>query len=217
MTKSHLPAVILAGGRGLRMGGADKAFVPLGGSFLINHVIARLAPQVDRLAINASGGVSRFDAFGLPVLPDVLPGNLGPLSGVLTAMEWAASEGAQHVVTVAVDTPFFPTNYVARLCSERRPNNPVMAATHSLTQTTRSMSKTGVIRHPTFALWPVSLRSDLRDALEKGFAKATRWADAHGCVEVVFESDAADPFFNINTPQDLERAQVQLEQERTAG
>jgi hypothetical protein len=105
-------AVILAGGQGRRIGGR-KAFVALGGRPLVAHAIDRLGPQVSRLALNASPDPA-FDVFGLPVLPDTLPDH-GPLAGILAAMDWAESEGQAQVVTVAVDTPFLPSDLVARL------------------------------------------------------------------------------------------------------
>ena len=106
--------MILAGGRATRMGGGDKGLLPLGGRPILAHVIERLAPQVERLALNANGDPARFAAFGLPVLADSVPGHAGPLAGVLAGLDWAAAEGAEAIVTAAADTPFFPRDLVAR-------------------------------------------------------------------------------------------------------
>ncbi len=98
------------------MGGGDKALLPLGGQgTLLSHVIDRLMPQVGQLALNANGDGARFAEFALPVLPDTISGFPGPLAGVLAGMEWAAENGAETIVTVAADTPFFPCDLVPRL------------------------------------------------------------------------------------------------------
>ena len=187
---SRPPGVILAGGAARRMGGGDKGLLPLGRTTVLGHATERLAPQVSALALNANGDPQRFDALGLPVLPDEAPDRPGPLAGVLAAMEWAAARGAARVVTAAADTPFLPRDLVARL--ERAGPGIVLAATP------------GPVRHPTFGLWPVSLAADLRAAMALGVRKVTAWTDRHGAAEAAFPDEAA--FFNVNTPEDLARA-----------
>jgi molybdopterin-guanine dinucleotide biosynthesis protein A len=200
--------VILAGGRATRMGGGDKALLRLGDKSILTHVIARLAPQVGALALNANGDPARFSAYDLPVLPDPIAGFAGPLVGVLAGLDWAAGEGAEAIVTVAADTPFFPCDLVPRLmlAAEGMAHPLVLAATPRGEEDTKSMSRGGLIRHPTFGLWPVALRDDLRAALEEGLRKVVLWTDRHGGCEVLFD-DAHDPFFNVNTPEDLAEAQ----------
>ena len=193
---TELPGVILAGGKATRMGGGDKGLLRLGGETLLARVIARLEPQCGALALNANGDPARFAGFGLPVLADPLPGHPGPLAGVLAGMDWAADLGAEAVVSVAADTPFFPEDLVARLAA---PGGLALAA---------SADEGGrVWRHPTFGLWPVALRHDLRAALGEGLRKIVLWTDLHGAAEVVFPGDP-DPFFNINTPGDLAAAEA---------
>ncbi|MBV2359043.1 molybdenum cofactor guanylyltransferase MobA [Thalassococcus sp. CAU 1522] len=203
--------VILAGGLATRMGGGDKALLPLGGRPLLAHVIDRLAPQVGGLALNANGDPARFDDFGLPVLPDSIDGFPGPLAGVLAGLDWAAGQGADAVVTVAADTPFFPCDLVPRLllASEGQAHPLVLAATRGDAQT-KSKTRGGLIRHPTFGLWPVALRDDLRAALLDGLRKVVIWTDRHDGREQVFPTDAGDPFFNVNTPQDLAEAEAMV-------
>src|SRR5215216_36271 len=107
----QLPAaVVLAGGRSSRMGGGDKSLVRLGGRPLIAHVLDRLTRQASAVAISANGDPARFAEFGLPVLPDTVPGYLGPLAGLLAGMQWAQSLGATHILSMPTDTPFFPEN-----------------------------------------------------------------------------------------------------------
>lgn len=184
--------VILAGGAGRRMGGADKATLRLAGRSLAAHAVDRLEPQVERLAISANGDPARLSALGLPVLADVQ--SQGPLSGVLSALDWAAPLGATAVVTVAVDTPFFPGDLVPRLILGSDPSGLAMA-------------RSGGHDHPTFALWPVGLRDDLRAFLDSGAKASVRaFADARGAGRADFPEDGA--FMNLNTPDDLSRAEA---------
>ncbi|MEZ5720576.1 MAG: molybdenum cofactor guanylyltransferase MobA [Paracoccaceae bacterium] len=193
--------VVLAGGRGSRMGGVDKALVTLGGQPMIAHVIARLGPQVGALAINAGGDPARFAGLGLPVLPDPVPGQPGPLAGVLAGMRWAASQGASHVATAATDTPFLPADLVARLKAGA--------------QAPIALAESDGWLHPTFGLWPVTLAEDLELALEAGTRKVAGWALGEGAVRVQFAAEPFDPFFNVNTPDDLATAERILAGERT--
>ena len=190
-----IAGVILAGGRATRMGGGDKGLREVGGRRLIDHVIARLAPQVDAMAISANGDPARLSEFGLAVLPDSLPGHPGPLAGVLAGLDWAAGQGAHAIVTAAADTPFFPRDLVARLQAGATPSGLCLAA---------SPDRAGRMwRHPTFGLWPVALRDDLRDALAGGLRKVVSWTDGHGAGVAEFDSRPFDPFFNVNTPEDI--------------
>ncbi|MGR3461654.1 MAG: molybdenum cofactor guanylyltransferase MobA [Roseovarius sp.] len=201
------PGVILAGGQATRMGGGDKGLLPLGEATILDHVLDRLAPQAGALALNANGDATRFARFCLPVLPDPVEGFPGPLTGVLAGLDWAAGEGAETIVTVAADTPFFPRDLVARFqaAAEGMDHPLVLAATPRGAEETKSMSRGGQVRHPTFGLWPVALRDDLRAALEGGLRKVVLWTDKHGGREALFED--ADAFFNVNTPGDLDLAQ----------
>lgn len=185
-------AVILAGGRATRMGGGDKPLLRLHGQPILSHVIARIAPQVEALAISANGDPARFAAQGLPVLADPLPGFPGPLAGILAGMDWAAGLGIGRLLSVPGDTPFLPRDLVARMQQAPFP----MAASEGRT-------------HPVVAIWPVALRDRLRQALIDGERRVGRFAAACGAERVDF-ADAPDPFFNINTPEDLAAAEVRL-------
>lgn len=195
MTRAKPPAVILAGGLATRMGGGDKVLLTLGERTLLDHILDRLAPQAAPVALNANGAAARFAHCGLPVLRDSVPEHPGPLAGILAAMDWAAGLGAPHVLTVAGDTPFFPPDLAARLGAQSGAH-PVLAATDRV--------------HPTIGLWPCALRGELRAALGAGTRKVMLWADSVGAKRVVFEGASHDPFFNINTPDDLVRAQRYL-------
>ena len=191
--------VILAGGQATRMGGGDKGLLRLGQQSILAHVIERLSPQVSDLALNANGDAKRFSDIDLPVLADSIDGFAGPLAGVLAGLDWAAAHGADTIVTAAADTPFFPGDLVPRLllASEGMIHPLVLAATPDATR--------GRVRHPTFGLWPVALRDELRRALDGGLRKVVMWTEQHAGREALFPH--ADAFFNINTPKDLTRAE----------
>lgn len=196
--------VILAGGLATRMGGGDKGLLPLGRGTLLSHVIDRLEPQVAGLALNANGDAARFSSFGLPVVADSIEGFAGPLAGVLAGLDWAAEQGADAIVTAAADTPFFPPDLVPQLLlkGEGMEHPLVLAATPD--------DRRGQVRHPTFGLWPVALRDDLRAALQGGLRKVVLWTEKHQGREAVFPVTKFDPFFNVNTPEDLKQAEALL-------
>lgn len=193
--------VILAGGQSRRMGGGDKALLDLGGQTMIRRVIDRLAPQVGAIALNANGDAGRFSACRYPVIADSVAGFAGPLAGVLAGLDWAATLGAEEIVTVAADTPFFPRDLVKHLLVAAHENGVGIALAAS------PDPKRGLSRHPTFGLWPVALREDLRAALLSGTRKVVAWTDAHGSATASFAASPFDPFFNVNTPEDMVRAE----------
>lgn len=199
---AEIPGVILAGGLATRMGGGDKGLIEIGGRALVDHVIARLQPQCSRLALNANGNPARFSSLSLPVLPDSIDGYAGPLAGVLAGLDWAASIGAEAIVTAAADTPFLPDDLVEKLRAAAGASGLALAA---------SPDETGRMqRHPTFGLWPVRLRDNLRAALEGGLRKIVLWTDGHGAGLAAFPSRPFDPFFNVNTPEDVALAERML-------
>ena len=201
--------VILAGGRATRMGGGDKGLLQVGGQSLLSRVIDRFGPQVSGLALNANGDATRFSELGLPVVPDSIDGFAGPLAGVLAGLDWAAAQGADAIVTAAADTPFFPADLVARLleASKGQRHPLVLATTPRTGEELKSGGRSKVNRHPTFGLWPVALRDDLRAALGDGLRKVVLWTDQHDGREALFAATPFDPFFNVNTPEDLKRAE----------
>ncbi|HTV71522.1 MAG TPA: molybdenum cofactor guanylyltransferase MobA [Rhizobiaceae bacterium] len=195
--------IILAGGRSTRMGGDEKSLLTLGGKPLLRHVLDRLKPQVTTVVLNANGDPSRFAAFGLPVVADKTNDWPGPLAGILAGMEWAAGQNIPHILTVPADTPFIPGDLAAKLSAAS-----VKAGAIAI------VASEGA-RHPVVALWPVSLKSALAQFLaHDGNRKVTSFADRHGAVSIDFPklalNAAADPFFNVNTPDDLAQAEAIL-------
>ncbi len=209
MIPSSLPVgVLLAGGLARRMGGGDKPLRRLGGRTLLAHVVTALAPQCVGLVVNANGDPARFAAFGLPVAGDTLPGYLGPLAGILAGMRWAAAHypEAADILTVAADTPFLPADLAARLAAAR--GDAAVACAGS-----------GGRAHPTIALWRVALADRLEAALLAGDRGVLAWATGQGLALADFPAAPWDPFFNINTPEDLLVAEARLVQakRRTQG
>lgn len=205
--KRDVVGIILAGGQSRRMGGGDKSLLPLGDGCLLDHVILRLAPQVAPLALSANGDPARFSRFGLPVLADTVTGFAGPLAGILTGLEWAtANTGCKAIVTAAGDTPFLPLDLVERLAAaiDQRPGSIAVAC---------SAGK----RHPTFTLWPANCRDALRRFLvEEDNRRVSAFIERHDFVDVEFSvaqsaGQTIDPFFNINEPDDLVRAERLLQ------
>jgi len=187
--------LVLAGGAGRRMGGADKALLPLAGRSLLWHCLARLEPQVEAAALSANGDAARFAGFGLPVLPDDMT-SLGPLSGLLSGLRWAAARGASALVTASVDSPFLPGDLVPQLC---------LAAEGAASGV--ALAESGGKMHPTFGLWPVTVEPALRGFLASGAKpRVLDFARAQGAVPAAFPDPEA--FLNINTPEDLARAEI---------
>jgi molybdopterin-guanine dinucleotide biosynthesis protein A len=191
--------LILAGGLARRMGGGDKARIAIGGKTILQRVITRLLPQCGALILNANGDPARFADTHLPVVPDSVPGFAGPLAGVLAGLDWAAAHAPQFadVVSVPGDCPFLPTDLVARLAAARQAAGTPLACARS-----------GEWRHPVAALWPVALRDDLRRALTvEGLHKIETWTARHGVAVAEWPAVPVDPFFNVNTPQDIAMAE----------
>lgn len=188
---------LLAGGSSQRMG-ADKALAELAGRPLVAHAAERLKPQVDRLILNANGEPSRFAFLDLTVVADADGGGSGPLAGILAGLLWtrANAPSAEWVATLPADTPFAPTDLVATL-----------RAASADAGTIRVAASNGQM-HYTIALWPVAMADDLATWLAADRSKAVHdFIATRPHVAVDFDTRAGlEPFFNINTPEDLDRA-----------
>lgn len=194
----HVAGLVLAGGLARRMGGGSKALQVLAGRTLLAHVLDRVAPQCRSMALNANGDPVPYEAFGHPVLPDVVEGFAGPLAGVLTGLEWLAmTDDAEWLLTVPTDAPFLPRDLVFRLHAAAVDGAEVVVA--------RSDDRT----HPVVALWHRSLLQPLRVALvEQDIRKIDRFTAARKAVHVDWPTNGGDPFVNINTPEELATAEA---------
>jgi len=198
--------VILAGGLARRMGGGDKPLRAVGGVPILDRVIAALRPQCGALVLNANGDPARFAAWGLPVVADDVPDHPGPLAGILAALDYAAAQGAQDVLSATGDSPFLPADLALRLDAARKSAGVPLACAAS-----------GGFTHPPIGLWPVALRHELRAALLAGERKIDRWTGRFGCAAAEWPATPRDPFFNANTPEELADAEKLLRETATGG
>ena len=193
------PGILLAGGLSRRMGGSDKPLRAIGGRSLLGRVIGRLAPQCAGLVINANGDPARFEDFALPVIADSVDGFAGPLAGILAGLDWAAANrpNAKFILTAAADTPFLPRDLVLRLQAAQRETNAPIAVAAS-----------GGHSHHVVALWSIALREDLHRAVtEEKLKQVSAWISRYSSVIVDWPAVPFDPFFNINTPEDIAEAE----------
>jgi molybdopterin-guanine dinucleotide biosynthesis protein A len=180
------------------MGGGDKALLRIGSATILDRVIERLKPHCIGLIINANGDPARFAQFALPVVPDSVEGFAGPLAGILAGLDWVAEQHPQvpWVASVPGDCPFLPRDLVPRLHAAREAAGAPLACAQS-----------GDWRHPVVGLWQVGLRHDLRRALvAEDMRKIEVWTARHGVALAAWPDKPVDPFFNVNTPEDLAEA-----------
>lgn len=202
MTTSDPPTfgLVLAGGLARRMGGGDKAKIEINGVSILDRVLATLSAQCIGIVINANGDPVRFADTGLPVIPDNVEGFAGPLAGILAGLDWLAAQnnGVEWILSVPGDCPFLPDDLVERLHAARRK----LGAGVPL-----ACARSGEWRHPVVGLWPLALREDLRKALTiEGLRKIEMWTSRHGIAVADWPDQPVDPFFNVNTPDDIKRA-----------
>lgn len=197
MLNTGVTGLVLAGGQGRRMGGAPKVLRELHGASLLTRVLQRLARQVDAVMVSTGDPAVRAACAPYPVLADALPGFAGPLAGILSGLEHTRVQPhGCWLLSVAADTPWFPDDLAARLRE---------AAEHAGAEVAVACS--GGVAHPVFALWAPALAGRLREALVDGGQRSVQRFQA-GCrrIEVDWPVVPRDPFFNINTPEDLEVA-----------
>ncbi|MDR2173593.1 MAG: molybdenum cofactor guanylyltransferase [Burkholderiales bacterium] len=195
MESNLITGLILAGGLGRRMSGADKGLLLLGHRTLTAHVIERLRPQVGTLLINANRHLSRYAAFGYSVISDAFDNFPGPLAGLHAGLSEARTP---WVVTAPCDSPMLPRDLVARLYAAAQQHNAPLA-----------IAKTGDRLHSVFALANRHVLPDLTAYLQDGERKVALWFSRVGGVEVPFD-DQAEAFHNINTQNELELLQQRL-------
>lgn len=191
----NIIGIVIAGGQSTRMGGGDKTLMKLGENTILHAVLGKLQAQVNETAINTNSDDAGFNINSIACFSDTLAGFQGPLAGLLASMLWVRKNhpSATHIVTVAGDSPFFPDNMTMKLLAAAPDGKTIV------------MAESGGFNHPVFALWPISLCEDLQKWLdETGILKVMAWVRSHPHVFVDFPFEKEfDPFFNINTPEDL--------------
>jgi molybdopterin-guanine dinucleotide biosynthesis protein A len=196
IAKQDITGLILAGGRGSRMGGVDKGLQNHLGMPLAMHALMRLSPQVGHLMINANRNLGAYESFGVPVWPDALADYPGPLAGFLAGLEHCETP---YLVTVPCDTPNFPENLVSRLAAVLVDHDADIA----MASTTGAE---GVQVQPVFCLMKATLMESLIRFTQSGQRKIDKWTAEHRCIEVPFDDEAA--FFNANTTDELRQLQA---------
>jgi molybdenum cofactor guanylyltransferase len=185
-------AVIVAGGRSSRMG-REKAFEIVGGRTILDRIIARLGDQVQTVAINANGSAERFKATGLLVFGDIRPDAGTPLAGLHAALSFANDQGFDAVLTVPSDAPFLPLDLFSRLAGLERP---------------AAIAASGGQAHYLTGLWSSDLLHDVDLALaQPRLPRLQDWAKQCGAAVVEWPATPYDPFFNVNTQQELAEAE----------
>jgi molybdopterin-guanine dinucleotide biosynthesis protein A len=195
---NQITGLILAGGRGSRMGETDKGLQLFRGKAMVEHVLERFAPQVDETIINANRNLSTYAAYRHRVVPDGIEGFAGPLAGLHVGMQAASSP---LIATAPCDSPFLPLNLIARLYDALLAEDADLAVAKTFDQA-----------HPVFCLTKTDLEPHLREFLQSGQRKIDKWYASLNVVEVQFD-DNVDAFANINTVNELR----QLEPDASAG
>jgi molybdopterin-guanine dinucleotide biosynthesis protein A len=193
---ADITGLVLAGGRGSRMGGVDKGLQDHLGMPLALHALRRLAPQVGKVMINANRNLASYESMGVPVWPDEIPDYAGPLAGMLAGLTHCETP---YLATVPCDTPNFPLDLIQRLVAGLIDSAAEMAMAFT--------REAGVARRqPVFSLMKISLRDRLAAYVAGGQGNVGFWASQQRCAQVVFEDGSA--FFNANTPADLAQLQT---------
>ena len=190
-----ITGLVLAGGRGSRMGGVDKGLQNHRGVPLALHALLRLQPQVGEVMINANRNLGAYESMGVPVWPDVQADFPGPLAGVLVGLERCETP---YLVTVPCDTPNFPLDLVERLAESLGRDNAEIAMA-----ATREGDR--LMPQPVFSMLRAELMESLVRFMQAGERKIDRWTASHRCVMVTFDDAAA--FDNANTIEELQRLQ----------
>ncbi|MYN44203.1 molybdenum cofactor guanylyltransferase MobA [Pseudoduganella sp. FT93W] len=198
--QNQITGLILAGGRGSRMGSVDKGLQPFRSSTLVEHVIARLAPQVASYAINANRNLTRYQelAGNAPVLPDYIDGYAGPLAGLQIGLQFCPTE---LLLTVPCDSPLLPADLAARLHAALSEQNADVALAVTM-QTHADAAAPQRQLHPVFALLRTSVLPQLEAYLASGERRMESWYKSLRVAEVLFDDDAA--FSNVNTLDELQ-------------
>ncbi len=190
-----ITGLILAGGRGTRMGQIDKGLQPFRNTPMALHVLMRLSPQVGEIIVNANQNLAAYEAFGAPVWPDQIDGFAGPLAGLQTGLTHCTTT---YLVSAPCDSPFLPQDLVARLAAALIKDEAELAVATTMEMRNGVLTKQP---HPVFSLMKAALLPHLSAFLHNGGRKLDAWYASLKVVEVHFEDSAA--FRNINTLEDL--------------
>ena len=196
INKEEVLGLILAGGLSRRMNKENKFLKNIGNKTILNEIVLKSLNQVNQLVINANIEKKEIKEFNIPVIKDTIKGNLGPLAGILSGMEYAEKKKFKWLFTFPCDAPFFPENLVEKLLIQVSKQGSEIV-----------IPKSNGRLHPVFGIWSVSLKKSLENSIKKEkIRKIDLWIQKHNFSYVNFQSTNFDPFFNINDLNDLEKA-----------
>jgi len=199
MKDNNILGVVLAGGKSQRFG-EDKSQVKLGGKLLIDYILSEIIEEFNEILVVTNNSINFKHSDKILVIEDIKK-NLGPLGGVLTAMKWVKNNNKDYkwISTFPADTPFFKHSILQKFLQNIQPDESKLF-----------FIKSNNTRHNIFGLWSIDLMDKLEEDLDKGERKVEMWANSIGVKTVNIEFNSKDPFFNINTKEDLEKAKDRL-------
>ena len=192
----NMIAVIMIGGQSTRMGGGIKSFIEFNNKNIFDRILERTKPQLNKIIINCNSPEVKLKKYNITIIKDLVDGYLGPLAGIHAAMKWINinEPKIKWLVTLPGDTPFIPNDLISRFNEKISSKLKIVLA--------QSDNKT----HPTIGAWHTSLFDSLDEQLNKGMRKILSWAELHSIDFINYPIINFDPFFNINTKQDLNMA-----------
>ena len=189
-------ALIMIGGQSIRMGGGIKSLLEFNKKNIFDRILERLTPQIKKIIINCNTEEEKLAKYQLPIIKDLKKGYLGPLAGIHSAMSWGFNNvpEVEWLITLPGDTPFIPDDIISKFQKKISKNTKIILA--------QSNNRT----HPTIGAWHISLFMNLDKHLDIGTRKILRWAELYPIEFINYNFQTYDPFFNINTKDDLEKA-----------
>jgi len=196
--KKNIIALIMIGGESKRLGGGIKSFLVFNNKSIFERILLKLSPQIEKIIINSNIDDKRLYNYKLTIIKDLKQGYLGPLAGIHSAMKWIINFAPEidWLITIPGDTPFIPNDLIVRFQKKITKNLKIILA--------QSNKKT----HPVIGLWHVSLLKSLENDLNEGTRKILSWAEKHPIGYINYQYVKYDPFFNINSNEDLKKAAI---------
>tara|TARA_B110000438_G_scaffold236538_1_gene233672 strand:- start:1336 stop:1947 length:612 start_codon:yes stop_codon:yes gene_type:complete len=196
--KNRITALIMLGGQSNRIGGGIKSLLKFNNKTIFDRIFEKISPNIDNIILNCNYDTTELLKYKLPIIKDYKKGFLGPLAGIHTGMRWILknSPETEWLLTVPGDTPFIPKDLISRLEKKISPNSDII------------LSKSNMKTNPIIGLWKISLYQDLNEHLDLGTRKILSWAELHSIDFINYNFKEYDPFFNINTKEDLKLAEL---------
>lgn len=184
---------IMIGGQSRRMGGETKSFINFNNKNIFDRILERLKPQIKKIIVNCNSIEFQLEKYQFPIIKDIKKGYLGPLAGIHSAMTWIKNNEPEieWLITIPGDTPFIPFDLISKFKDKISKETKIILA--------QSDKKT----HPIIGAWHISLLNNLDSELNRGVRKILSWVELHNFDLINYKIESHDPFFNINTKEDL--------------